>query len=153
MKLTRIGVVIAVAASLVVVSLAQGSPPQGSDHDANAKFISKIKTQKNGKAGTLKVRYRCHDADTLWVSAKETKTGEKDGALKEEGSSETAAAWLQSHRNPVECDGKNHKTKFSIDKVEDGSKGKLVKGQAWVQFCVTQGRDLILSKSGWVSVK
>jgi hypothetical protein len=153
MNLTRIGVVIAVGASLIVVPLAQGSPSQGSDPDATAKFISKIKTQKNGKAATLRVRYRCNDADTLWVSAKQTKSGEKDGALKEEGSSEVAATWLQSHRNPVECDGKKHETKFSIDKVEDGSKGKLVKGKAWVQFCVTQGRDLILSKSGWVAVK
>jgi hypothetical protein len=44
--------------------------------------------------------------------------------------------------------------KFTIDKVEPGSKGKLKKGRAWVQFCVTQGEEtLILSKSGRVKVK
>jgi hypothetical protein len=46
---------------------------------------------------------------------------------------------------------------FSIDTVEKGSKGKLVTGKAWVQFCVTTGKTeadtkLILSKSGWVEV-
>jgi len=41
-----------------------------------------------------------------------------------------------------------------IDMVEPGSKGKLKKGRAWVQFCVTQGEEtLILSKSGRVKVK
>jgi hypothetical protein len=44
--------------------------------------------------------------------------------------------------------------KLTIHKVEPGSKGKLKKGRAWVQFCVTQGEEtLILSKSGWVKVK
>jgi hypothetical protein len=41
-----------------------------------------------------------------------------------------------------------------VPQVEPGSKGKLKKGRAWVQFCVTQGEEtLILSKSGWVKVK
>jgi hypothetical protein len=80
-------------------------------------------------------------------------TAGKDKALKEEGSSEVAATWLQSHRNKFTCDGKSRTAKFTIDLVQDGSKGKLVEGEAWVQFCVTAGKDLILSKTGWVTVR
>ena len=36
--------------------------------------------------------------------------------------------------------------------VEKGSKGTLAPGSAWVQFCVTAGDKLILSKAGWVKV-
>ncbi|HEX2128770.1 MAG TPA: hypothetical protein VHF58_06090 [Solirubrobacterales bacterium] len=153
MRSTRLGAAVAVAASLALVPLAQGSPSEGSDPDARAKFVSKIDIQKGGKKATLKVRYRCNGGESLWVSAKQTASGERDAELKEEGSSEVAAAWLQSHRNKFECDGKRHEARFTIDKVEDGSKGKLVKGEAWVQFCVVDGRDLILSKTGWVEAR
>jgi hypothetical protein len=153
MKFTRLGAAIAVVASLALVPLALGSPSEGSDAHARAKFESKISTQKHGKKATLKVRYRCGSGESLWVSAKQTASGKKDKALKDEGSSEVAATWLQSHRNKFECDGKAHEARFTIDRVEDGSKGKLVKGEAWVQFCVVDGRDLILSKSGWVGVR
>ena len=62
--------------------------------------------------------------------------------------------WLQSHRNPFTCDGAFHTASFSIDKVEKGSKGRLKKGRAYIQFCVTQGEEtLLLSKSGWVPVR
>jgi hypothetical protein len=38
--------------------------------------------------------------------------------------------------------------------VEKGSKGRLKKGRAYIQFCVTQGEQtLLLSKSGWVRVR
>jgi hypothetical protein len=154
MKLRNIVVsALVVASTLAAVAVAQASPSEGSDPNARAKFVSKIKTQAGGKKATLKATYRCSEGEALWVSAKQTADGEKDKALKDEGSSEVAATWLQSHRNKFTCDGKSRTAKFTIDLVEDGSKGKLVKGEAWVQFCVTAGRDLILSKSGWVTVR
>ena len=83
--------------------------------------------------------------------------GATTAKLTKEGSSKTAAAWWESHRNRFVCNGKSHTAAFSIDTVEKGSKGKLVTGKAWVQFCVTTGKTeadtkLILSKSGWVEV-
>ncbi len=135
-------------------AVSHASPVEGSDRTLVESFESDIKTKDHGKKATLKVKYSCSEGDALWVSAKQTATGEKDKALKKEGWSETSAAWLQSHRNPFTCDGDTHTEKFTIDKVEDGSKGKLVKGEAWVQFCVVLGgENLVLSKSGWVEVQ
>lgn len=93
----------------------------------------------------------------MWVSAKEMASGATTVKLTKEGSSKTAAAWWESYRNKFTCNGKAHTNTFVIDTVEKGSKGKLVAGKAWVQFCVTTGKTeadtkLILSKSGWVKV-
>ena len=142
-----------VAIAATAGAVAQASPSEGSDPHAKAKFVSKIKPQAGGDKATLKASYRCSEGEALWVSAKQTATGEKDKALKDEGSSEVAASWLQSHRNKFTCDGKKRTAKFAIDLKERGSKGALVEGEAWVQFCVVSGDDLILSKSGWVTVR
>ena len=49
-----------------------------------------------------------------------------------------AKRWSDSHRNPVVCDGKTHTSRFTVDQVEGkaGLYGTLVKGKAWVQFCL-----------------
>jgi hypothetical protein len=111
----------------------------------------------DGKKATLSVRYSCPSGQTVWVSAKELATGAVSAKLTKEGSSKAAAGWWESHRNRFTCNGKMQTGTFSIDKVEKGSKGTLVNGSAWVQFCVTKGTTeantkLILSKSGWVKV-
>jgi hypothetical protein len=148
MKVTR---ALAAAAALALTA-APAAMAQNADPNARAHFLSPIKVV--GKQAKLKVRYRCSSGEALWVSAKQTKSRKKNPDLKKEGSSEKSAAWWQSHRNTFTCDGQYHTAKFTIDKVEPGSKGKLKKGRAWVQFCVTQGEEtLILSKSGWVKVK
>src|SRR4051794_35534928 len=67
-----------------------------------AKPLGKVK-RHGKKTATLKVRYSCKTGTTLWVSLKQSKSGKKDPALKKESSSKVAAAWLQSHRNPVKC--------------------------------------------------
>jgi hypothetical protein len=147
--LSSLAVALVSAVAMAVVPMAQA---QNADPNAKAVFIGKIKS--SGATATLKVRYRCNAGEALWVSAKQTKSGKKSPALKKEGSSEAAHSWLQSHRNPFTCDSTFHKGTFTIDKVEPGSKGKLKKGKAWVQFCVTQGQEtLVLSKSAWVGVK
>jgi hypothetical protein len=122
--------------------------------NADATFLSALKRSDHGRKATLKVRYSCDKGDALWVSAKQTKSGARDKALKKEGSSAVARTWLDSHRNPLTCDGASHTHKMTIDKVEQGTKGHLVKGQAWVQFCITfHEKKLILSKSRWVTVR
>jgi hypothetical protein len=146
-----VGAVVTLAtAALPVVAVAQQS---GSDPTARAHFKGKIEASEHGTQAELRVRYRCSVGDTLWISAKQTASGKKDRALEQEGSSQIAAAWLQSHRNPIICDGRRHTYEFQLDEVEPGSKGKLDEGKAWVQFCITAGgENLTLSKSGWVRV-
>jgi hypothetical protein len=150
MKLQHALPLAAIALATAVVPAAQAQ--QGSDKTARAQFIGAVHIAKNGSAATLRVRYRCSAGDTLWVSAKQSATAKRDPKLTKEGSSKISAAWLQSHRNKIACDGAFHTTDFKLDKVEPGSKGKLAKGKAYVQFCVTANqKDLTLSKSGWVS--
>ena len=141
-----------VAAALVIPAAAAAA---GTDPTARASFVGPI--QVNGAKATLKVRYRCSSGQNLWVSAKETARGYSATKLMKEGSSKTAAAWWDSHRNRVRCDGKFHATTFTIDKVEKGKKGTLSSGTAWVQFCITTGTteantNLLLSHSDWVHV-
>jgi hypothetical protein len=123
---------------------------EGSDKTAKATFVGAIKP--SGKKAKLKVHYQCAKGKTLWISAKESKSGAVDKRLNKEGSSKTSASWLESHRNAITCDGSSHTHTFSMDTVEKGSKGKLVPGHAYVQFCITKGEDLTLSVDGWVKV-
>jgi hypothetical protein len=143
---------LAVLAGVVVPAVAGA---MGVDSQAKATFVGPIHV--SGKQATLSVRYQCPSGETVWVSAKEMASGAPTAKLAKEGSSKTAAAWWESHRNKFVCNGKTHTGTFSIDTVEKGSKGKLVAGSAWVQFCVTKGKTeadtkLLLSKSGWVKV-
>jgi hypothetical protein len=152
MRLQRKHLVPTLVVALAAVALPGTAHGQNADPNAKATFVSKIKV--NGKKAALRVTYRCASGEALWVSAKESKSGKKRKALTKQGGSKDSAAWWQSHRNRFICDGTSHTKTFTIDKVEPGSKGKLKKGKAWVQFCVTQGEEtLILSKSGWVSVR
>jgi hypothetical protein len=138
---------LAVAAALPLAASAQ----EGSDSHARAQFKGDLETSQGATSATLRVKYRCNVGDTLWISAKQVASGEQDSALEQEGSSAIASAWWQSHRNPIDCDGHWHRTTFTLDTVEPGSKGTFVDdGKAYIQFCVTQGEDLTLSESGWV---
>ena len=145
MGLTALAVAVTPVAAL-------GQEQQTTPPAKTAKPLGSVK-RVNKKSATLKVRYSCKSGSTLWISLKQSKTGKKDAALKKEGSSKAAAAWLQSHRNPITCDGATHTAKFKVDKTEPGSKGKLRSGSAWLQFCVTDGDNLTVSVAKWVSVK
>jgi hypothetical protein len=149
MEIRHLIPVAALAAATAAVPVAHAQ--QGSDPTAKATFLGPVKTK--GKTATLRVKYQCAKGEVLWISAKQTKSGKRAESLTKEGSSKVSKAWLQSHRNKIACDGKSHTKTFKLDKVEKGSKGKLRKGTAWIQFCVTAGEDLTLSKSGWVHVK
>jgi hypothetical protein len=141
---------LASAVAIAPTASAQENPGQ-TDPNARAQFIGAIKS--SGKTATLKARYRCAEGEALWVSAKQSKSGRKFRLLAKEGSSKVASGWLQSHRNKFVCNGSYHTATFKLDAVERGSKGKLKRGIAYVQFCVTKGDSLVLSKSGWVLVR
>jgi hypothetical protein len=152
MKKVLAAVAMAVAVAVVV------TPAVADAHGlakAKATFVGPIHV--SGKKGTLTVRYSCPSGQTVWVSAKEMASGAASAKLTKEGSSKTASGWWESHRNKFVCNGKTNTGTFTVDTVEKGSKGKLVPGSAWVQFCVTKGTTeantkLLLSKSGWVKV-
>lgn len=148
-KFALAGAALAVAVTPVAAIAAEEAPAPPAK---TAEPLGHVK-RDGKKSATLKVRYSCKSGDTLWISLKQTNDGKKSKALKAEGSSKVAAAWLQSHRNPIKCDGKKHTKTFTVDKVEPGSKGHLVKGQAWLQFCVTEGESLTVSVAKWVPVK
>ena len=148
----RIHVLPALAATLAVTALpAAAQAQENADPNAKASFTV---IKAGFKKATLKVTYNCNAGDALWVSAKQSRTGRKRRSLTREGASRIARAWWQSHRNPFTCDSAEHTATFTIDKVEPGSKGRLRRGYAWVQFCVTQGEEtLVLSASKWVKVR
>jgi hypothetical protein len=143
------------AALLAAGAVASAAVAAGADPTARATFVGAI--QVSGAKATLKVRYRCSSGQTLWISAKQTKSGVSAARLMKEGSSRASAAWWDSHRNHVSCNGAFHATTFTLDHVEKGTKGQLQAGTAWVQFCITKGHTqkdtvLTLSRSGWVHV-
>jgi hypothetical protein len=148
-KIALAGAALAVAVTPVaaVAQEQQQTPPA-----KTAEPLGSVHRVSKSEA-TLKVRYSCKSGDTLWISLKQTKSGKKSKKLKAESSSKVAATWLDSHRNPIKCDGDKHTHKFSVDKKEPGKKGHLVKGQAWLQFCVTKGESLTVSVAKWVPVK
>ena len=142
-----------VGASLVVIGVMTFSP--ASAKTAASKAHTRATTDR--VVGTVKIdrsdpsvahvlaKYTCTVADPatnpaeLWVSVKQNDAGSVDPALSQEGSgsSGTATRWEDSHRNAVQCDGKNHTQRFTVDQLEGKSGLKtLVKGEAWVQFCL-----------------
>jgi hypothetical protein len=133
-----------------VAALAAETDHQQTDPNAKANFHGKIKVGRT--KATLKVTYNCNAGQVLWISAKEVSSGRAARGLTKESSSKISSAWWQSHRNPITCDSQSHTATFSMDKKEKGSKGTLKPGQAWVQFCVTNGDALVLSAHDFVTV-
>jgi hypothetical protein len=84
--------------------------------------------------------YRCYGEGTLWVSVKQVADRSKDPALREEGSSAISAAWSMSHRNSVNCDGRLHLQRFTLDQVETSDFGippsPLKFGWGYIQYCL-----------------
>jgi hypothetical protein len=143
-----VAVALATAALPATAPAATKKPPK-----PYAEVLGAIEASPDGTTATMRVRYRCNSGDHLWVSAKESASGKKDWDLRKEGSSAIAAAWLQSHRNTYTCDGTKRTEIFSIDTLEPGSKGALVHGKAYIQFCLTDNQDnLLIYETGfkWV---
>jgi hypothetical protein len=87
----------------------------------------------------------------LWVSAMQAADGSRDDAITQEGAGFgcIAAAWLQSHPVTFKCDGKWHTQKFRIDTEEQGY-GELIRGYAWVQFClIDEPAEVFLIDQHW----
>jgi hypothetical protein len=99
------------------------------------------------RVGYVSAVYRCSGEGHLWVSVKQVEDRSRDSRLTEEGSSQVAASWSDSHANPVTCDGRTHLQVFTVNQDEpyftkEGPKpkperyGPLKSGWGWVQFCL-----------------
>ena len=144
------------ALALVGVLAAGGFATAAPKAEPTAQTVGKVKRHKNGTA-TVKAHYICPQGPNwhLWVSAKQTADGSRDPAITQEGGGfgHVPATWLQSHPVTFKCDGKWHTQKFRIDTEEQGY-GKLVKGRAWVQFClIDEPAELFLIDQRWAKVR
>jgi len=102
--------------------------------------------RKDHRVAYVAAVYRCFGEGHLWVSVKQVKDRSKDPRLAAEGSSQISAAWSDSHRNTVTCDGRKHLQVFTVDQTEPYSEtstdpksskyGPLKKGYGYVQFCL-----------------
>jgi hypothetical protein len=109
-------------------------------------------TRSGFGSANLSASYACEEGVHLWVSAKQAPGGRYDARLTQEGSSRFSAAWLQSHPVNFTCDGLRRSQSFPIDTEEQGF-GTLVRGVAYVQFCLVSADDeLLISETRWVAV-
>ena len=137
--------ILAPLGALSTAGVASASPTM------NASIGSYIVRTGAGTA-TLSARYACEEGVHLWVSAKQAAGGRYDARLTQGGSSQYSAAWLQSHPENFTCDGTARTQSFGIDTLEQGF-GSLVRGVAYVQFCLVSSEgELLISETRWVGV-
>jgi hypothetical protein len=146
---------VAAAAALPVAAHADSAASVTAAPPAHFRALTDMKV--DGDTASFKARYRCNVGQGLWVSAKQMAGGRTSTLLRQEGSSQAAATWWDSHRNPITCDGQYRVQQFTVDMVEPGKKGTLVRGKAWLQFCIVYGDEtnggLELSYSNWIAVR
>jgi hypothetical protein len=157
MKRIRIAwtLVAAVALSSVAIgTAAEAAPPVRNQ----ATVLGHVTIDSNDPSiGYVHARYTCQpEIDHLWVSVKQAADGSADPALTGDGSGFGGIAdiWVQSHPADLVCDGKNHVQVFQVDTTEVGY-GELVRGQGYVQFCLTSevNEDLLVFDMTFHQVK
>jgi hypothetical protein len=146
---------LAAVAAMALIGAAPASAKHSSEESfsvGNAVLLGPVHVR--GTVADVHARYSCTFGDHIWVSVKQSANGERDPAVSAEGSGfgGAAAAWWQSHRNTFTCDGKQHVASFTVDTVEEGSRGQLQSGWAWVQFCITEGEELSAIRMEWSRV-
>lgn len=144
-------VTIAAVAAATLISAAPASA-QDSFTFGDADVVGPVHIR--GEVARVHARYSCDVGTHIWTSAKQNATGTIDPEVAAEGSGfgGAATAWWQSHRGTFTCDGKRHVGWFDVDLIEEGSRGQLRKGWAWVQFCVTTDEDLSAIRMEWARV-
>ena len=137
----------AAIAAIALVSFAGSASAAPPSATTSAKVVGTVKIDSSDPSvAYVLAQYRCTVADPvndpahLWVSVKQNEAGTVDPDVAGEGSGfgGIAARWEDSHRNPVDCDGKTHTERFAVDQLEGKAGGweTLTKGSAWVQFCL-----------------
>lgn len=153
----RLPLLIATAATAAVSLMPAGAAMAAPK--PSAEILGTVVAADGGHTATVRARYVCTEETHLWVSAKQMADGERDPNLLLEGSSSYADNYLQQHPVTLDCDGKSHVQSFTIDQTEVApwngqvqGHGALVKGQAWVQFCMTS-ENFFVYPTRWVEVR
>ena len=143
---------IAAVAAMALVGAAPASAQDDSFTFGDAAVLGPVHVR--GDVAQVHARYSCEVGNHIWVSAKQSDAADIDPAVAAEGFGfgSTDGAWWQSHRGSFTCDGKRHTAWFTVDTVEEGSRGRLTSGWAWVQFCVTTDEDLDAVRMQWSRV-
>jgi hypothetical protein len=134
---------IAAAALVATAPFAAIGPAAAKVPAFEAKLLGPVQIDSaNPSVGHVRAQYVCDSAPDwhLWVSLKQNADATHDPALEAEGSSQVAAAWIQSHPVDFVCDGKRHVQSFTIDTLEQGF-GAGQSGTGWVQFCLIDFAD------------
>ena len=158
----------AAASAIAAVTLFSLVGPAGAAPEtatSSAKVVGTVKIDSNDPSvAYVLAQYRCTVADPenapghLWVSVKQNEEGTVDSEVAGEGSGfgGIAARWEDSHRNPINCDGKTHVERFAVDQVEDKAAwDTLTAGAGWVQFCLfddTTPGEVPISSMVWAQV-
>jgi hypothetical protein len=141
--------------ALIEVAPAAAAPP-GSDQDVFAVGDAAVlgPVHVRGDVARVHARYSCDVGTHIWVSVKQSAAADIDHAVAAEdaGFGGVAAAWWDSHRGSFTCDGKRHVAWYTVDTVEEGTRGQLQSGWGYVQFCITTDEDLISIRQQWSRV-
>jgi hypothetical protein len=136
----------------VLAGGAQAQPTSIHSKGVHAQAVGTVKIDASDpRIAWVTGRYSCPAGEAhLWVSVKEMADGRPDPALKQEGSSAIANAWLERHPAPSEftCDGTWHWGTWQIDSFTEYGFGSLVPGQVYLQFCWT-GPEVAPEQPAW----
>jgi hypothetical protein len=142
------------AGALAALALVAAAPAHAQDEFTvgDAAILGPVHVR--GDVAQVHARYSCDVGTHIWVSVKQNASASIDPAVAAEGAGfgGVATAWWQSHRGTFTCDGKRHVAWFTVDTIEEGSRGALQRGFGWVQFCVTTDEDLIAVRMQWSRV-
>jgi hypothetical protein len=143
-----------VLAAVATTALVVAAPASAQDEFTYGDAAVLGPAHVRGDVAQVHARYSCDVGNHIWVSVKQSATADIDPAVSAEGAGfgGVASAWWQSHRGSFTCDGKRHVAWFTVDTVEEGSRGQLQKGWGWVQFCITTDEGLSAIRMQWSRV-
>ena len=153
----RLFLALALVAGMALIGVAPaGAAKPGSDQDVFAVGDAAVlgPVHVRGDVALVHARYSCDVGTHIWVSVKQSAAADIDHAVAGEGAGfgGVAATWWDSHRGSFTCDGKRHVAWYSVDTVEEGTRGQLQSGWGYVQFCITTDEDLISIRQQWSRV-
>ena len=141
-------------AAVAAIALVAAAPASAQDEFTYGDAAVLGPVHVRGDVAKVHARYSCDVGNHIWVSVKQSAAADIDPAVSAEGSGfgGEASAWWQSHRGSFTCDGKRHVAWFTVDTVEEGSRGQLQKGWGWAQFCITTDEGLSAIRMQWSRV-
>ncbi len=151
---TRLAAAVLVAAAAV---LGAGAPALAAPQKTTTAELVGVVKQTSPTTAVVQARYTCTWPATeetpvhLWASVKQSADRTADPRLAQEGSGfeRIAATWSQTHAGEIVCDGRTHVIKVTVDQTEvfpgvgPLGYGTLGKGEAYVQFCITFGHEIV----------